>query len=174
MSSILFLIFSVAFSAIVAFYDFKYRQVPVWTLLFYTILLVSEAFCFTDARILIHTISYNLCFLAIQAAVLFLYYFLRYKSYVKLLNSIGAADIWLIIDISISFSTINFIVFMTVSLLLSLILFLVYLFVSKSKKQHIPLAGFIAAFYALSKIFVYFYKPHIQWDDTWIINKLGY
>ena len=174
MFSLFKLISLTAVSALIAFYDFKQRQVPVWTLSIFTLFLLIEAIDNVKLSNLFPLVGYNLCFIAIQAGALFLYYFLRYKSFEKLQNSIGGADIWLILSLCLSFSTVNFILFITLSLCLSLLLFLVYLIVSQSRNHHIPLAGFVALWYVISKIFMYFYNPQIQWDDTWIMSKLGY
>ena len=77
MFSLFKLISLTAVSALIAFYDFKQRQVPVWTLSIFTLFLLIEAIDNVKLSNLFPLVGYNLCFIAIQAGALFLYYFLN-------------------------------------------------------------------------------------------------
>lgn len=133
----------------ISYQDFKERK--VYFLLFIGAAILGGSLHF------IKTISWytfmqscliNYAFLAIIILVLSAYS--RFKMQKKLTNTLGLGDILFFIVIATAFPTLSFLVLFSLSLIFSLILFLIL----KSSLQHktVPLAGLQALFISLVMI----------------------
>ncbi|HWY38547.1 MAG TPA: hypothetical protein VNY73_08310 [Bacteroidia bacterium] len=171
--SLLFLVSIIIFSLFISFQDFKERKVSVWVLIGFSVLLCSEAFWSLPLKQVLAQVFLNVCFLLIQFALVFLYYYVRYKGTKKLMSSFGGADIWVLVSLVIAFALPNFMIFMIFSLVLSMLTYLIYRTISANSSGYIPLAGFISLIYCISRIIMYFYSPLLQWDDGWVQEIMG-
>lgn len=170
----LFLFISViAFSLIISFQDLKERKVSIWALAAFSLVIAAEAFYSLPFKQEMTNVLLNVGFLAVQFCLVFLYYYLRYKGVKKLLSSFGGADLWVILSLTLAFSLPNFMIFMVFSLLASLLTYFVCRLLVSVVEKHIPLAGFICIIYCISRIIMYFYSPHFQWNDEWVQSLNG-
>lgn len=167
------MLITLAMAGLIAFQDFRARRVSVWVLLAFSFIALIETFLFQSALEALKALFLNLCFLSIQVLLLAAYYYLRYKDLRKLSASIGGADIWLICALAASFSSVNFILFITVALMLSLTFYVGYLVFFNRRIKEIPLAGSIALFYGAGRLLAYFYDPMAAWNDDLLLNVLG-
>ncbi len=167
--ALFFLVAISLFSLLIFYQDLRERRVSVWILFGITAFIGMEAFWLRPYNQVLKASGLNLGFLLIEFLVVALYYLIRYKGIAKLVQSIGGADLWLILVLALSFSTVNFILFLTLTLLLSLFIYMVYRAFSSGSSPQIPLAGFIALFYCIGRIIMYFYSPLAIWNDDWIL-----
>lgn len=170
--ALFFLVAIILFSLLIFYQDLKERRVSVWILFGISVFIGTEAFWLRPFGEVLKVSCLNLAFLVIEFLLVALYYFIRYKGLAKLVQSIGGADLWLILVLALSFSTANFILFLTLTLFLSLFIYMVYRAFSSAPAPQIPLAGFIALFYCIGRIIMYFYSPLAIWNDDWIMMAM--
>ena len=95
------------------------------------------------------SIQMNLLFLVVLTLIIYLYVKLKLKT--KFLNTLGLGDLFLFLAISVSFSTLSFIVLFLSALIFSLVL---HLILNKSQKTvTVPLAGYMSLFFLISYLF---------------------
>ncbi len=95
------------------------------------------------------SIQINLLFLAVLLLIIYLYAKLKLKT--NLLNTLGLGDLLLFLAVSVSFSTVSFIVLFISALIFSLVL---HLILSKPQKAvTVPLAGYMSLFFLVSYLF---------------------
>ena len=139
---------------IIAFQDFKERNVYLWLLL---IAIGLTGFLYFQQSIpqlyLIH-ILFNFAIIAFIIGVLYLY--ARFKLQLPLQKTFGFGDVLFFLVLAVGFPTISFIVLFSFSLLFSLLIFVILK--KNLKHKTVPLAGFQALF--LSLIFL----------TNWIFN----
>ncbi len=134
---------------IVFFQDLKERHV-YWFLLPIIGLLSGMLFYQnTLIEIFIISLSMNLLFIALLILVIFLYSKFKLKS--DFYKSIGLGDILLFLALTVSFSTVSFIVIFISALIFSLAL---HLILNKLQKAvTVPLAGYMSLFFLISYVF---------------------
>lgn len=131
---------------IVTFQDFKDRAISLWVFIALFIFKIS-LWIFNIAPFNGTSVLLNICYIFILASCALLYYFLKYKfdSFKQLKNSVGTADILLIIYFAISLPSLFFIVFVLFGVLFSLI---IHLLIQLTVKQRlIPFAAYLSIFY---------------------------
>lgn len=133
----------------VFFQDSKERQVH-WFLFPIIGLLCGVLFYQnTLPELFLTSVTINFIFVALLIFVVYLYSKIKLKN--ALLKSIGLGDILFFLAVSLSFSTVSFIIIFISSLIFSLGL---HLFISKNQKTvTIPLAGYMSLFFFVSYIF---------------------
>lgn len=135
---------------IVFLQDFKDRHV-YWFL--FPIIAVLCGFLFyknTLPELFITSMIMNGLFILILVFVLWLY--AKFKLETKLLNTIGIGDILLFIALTVSFSTVTFLIIFIGALFFSLILHF-YKTVRTKKRTTVPLAGYMSLFFLISYLF---------------------
>ena len=94
-------------------------------------------------------VKMNFIFLSVVLSVIFIYSKLKLKT--SFFKTIGLGDLLLFLAISVSFSTISFLVLFISALIFSLVL---HTIVFKSQKTlSVPLAGYMSLFFLISYIF---------------------
>ena len=129
--------------------DYKERQV-YWFL--FPIIAFLCGFLFyknTLPKLFFYSFAMNIVFLLSLVLIVFLYSKLKLKTH--LLNTIGLGDLLLFLAVSVSFSTITFIILFIGALIFSLVL---HLILSKNQKViTVPLAGYMSLFFLMSYLF---------------------
>jgi hypothetical protein len=171
--SVVFLIIICIISSLLIWQDFSDRSVAVWVLIAFSAVLLAEAFFQRTVSDVFSTSGYNIVFLCLEALVLFVYYFFRYRNAKKLFQSIGGADVWLLLALCVSFSTANYIFFLTFTMILSLVIYIVYRMIFPSATRQIPLAGLVGSIYCGSRLIMYFFSTPDWWNDELIIRAMG-
>jgi hypothetical protein len=134
----------------IAYQDLRHHSVQ-WILIALAgaVNVVAGVRALSPSEVLTYTIM-NLVFIAINIGVLAVYLAVRFKASLRNMFSqyIGIGDVLFWMALTPLFSVFNFIYFHLLSLLVSLILFLLLrLFFTSLKKSAIPLAGLQALFY---------------------------
>lgn len=127
---------------IIFYQDYKERKVSAWALI--TIILLGGAIYYikTLPSLYLLNISTNIGFIFIIVSVLYLYSKFKMKKTIN--EGIGLGDILFFIALAVSFPIITFLILFSLSLLFSLLLFVI---LKPSLKQKIaPLAGLQALF----------------------------
>ena len=140
----------ILFSSLIAYQDFKSRSISVLYLIGFTLIAFSYGLIQFQLKQTLLFFSFNLIFIAFQASVLLLYYYVKYRNFKSLVRSIGGADIWVIVSLAFSFDLQVFILFMCASFIIAMIYyFTINRFLPKLNKE-IPLAGIVVICYAFT------------------------
>jgi hypothetical protein len=139
----------ILFSLLIAFQDFKSRSVSILYLAGFTLVSVLYGIYQFQWQQMLWWFLFNIGFLVFQGAVLSLYYFIKYRNFKLLSNSLGGADIWIIVALSFSFDFVGFIVFVCLGFIISIGYYVVMNNVLKKYIKEIPLAGIITMFYMI-------------------------
>lgn len=134
----------------IAYQDFKYRAVywicfPLLAVLFctYKILAGGLPGLLTD-------IMFTGGFLLLQLLILWLYFFIKYRKPVNLVNGyLGWGDILFLLAVCFYLSPVNYLVFYIVSLIVSIGYALIISLLAKKEEMTIPLAGIQALLFVL-------------------------
>ena len=123
--------------------DFKYRKISlIWlTSILITGVLIQMT---TDVQFyyIVSNTFVNLCIVAINYGILFLYFSIKNKRIINLGNHyLGIGDLFFLISVSFLFSPLNFICFILFSLFFSLTFSLFAKLILSNKFKTIPLAG---------------------------------
>ena len=147
-----------------AYQDFKFRTVSLWTLVLLAVSSGIWSVSVIGFSSTIHNWAMNVAFVLIQFGLGALVIGLGKGEWKFFDRYIGWGDLLYLIAVAFAFCTVNFLVFYCVSLLVVLTAFLAYTRTVGSRQTTIPLAGglslcsllFIAAVYPLG------YTP---WED---------
>lgn len=151
------LVLLLAFSAWVAWSDFRERQVSILALSCFTLVVATDAVYAGSFSQLFTNFLANLVFLLLQFLILTVYISLKKNKLTSVINShIGSADIWIMIALALPFFWANFILFMTAALILSLLLHVASIVFRKNSDTRIPLAAYLVVNYATVRCLFYF------------------
>lgn len=154
-----------------AFQDFRSREISWWLLpIVVAGLLLGTAGQVSFAEIG-HSFLVNMLFLGVQFALLWAWFFLRNRKRTKLIDrQIGLGDILFVICPALAFSPVNFLVYYTVSLVLTLTGVLLFRMFRSPEKLLIPLAGALS----LSLIVLCCWRladPRVNfYSDEWLLS----
>jgi hypothetical protein len=130
---------------LIAFQDFKQRQISWYLIPLSFFLVVYKAVNLIDTTVFIKHSIFNIVFVLIQLILLTTYISIKNKALTNIVNTyLGIGDILFFIVVCIAFSPVNFIVFFIVSMILTLIGFMLYSTFLKKAGTEIPLAGTMA------------------------------
>ena len=136
-------------SIIVSYQDFKDRLISLWAILLYTVCCVVSVLLFQNTTSLIYNSISTLVYFAFVFCVLFLYYFVKERKFVNIIDSkIGLGDILIFIAIGLTFDIFYLIIFFTISFCIAAV---VALFLAK-KNETVPLAGILVWCYFVFQI----------------------
>lgn len=149
--------------SLMAWQDIRQRAVSFWLLFAFTLFTLWLGFDLD--MISLHSTLVNVLMLSVMLAVLWMYYKFRYGWKTRIVNQkIGLADLVLFILFAFYFSTINYLLFLNLSLLLA---FASYLFKNK-RTEYIPLATYLSVGYFLAMlyhgiVYGFNYRFHTDW-----------
>jgi len=159
--------------SLIVYQDFRYRTIS----LFLLVLIFLSSFIYgyfgINIKNLLQSSMINFAFLLVQAVILLIYFKIRHGSFRILDVYIGKGDpLFLLVIISL-FSPINFILYYTSSLFLTLVLALVLNIRKPLASSQIPLAGFFAG----TLIILFFFKHLIGgfslYNDAFLLSYLS-
>jgi hypothetical protein len=164
----------IVFLVIVAIQDYLFRSIsavliPVGTILFGIHSYTTNGFNnFKDYYLL------NLIFICIQLSVLLLFFLIKNRRFTNIINShLGSGDIYFLLVISFFFSPFNFILFLTISLILIMIINVLDRLTNSLDAKSIPLAGHLAIFILILILINVSNKSICFYDDQLIFNKVS-
>lgn len=160
------------FLFIIAFQDYKFRGIslllfPVGLVLFSIYSLQYGTWQEQGLLLLINT-----GVLLIVFVLLTLYMSIKTKRLLNIIDDyIGLGDVLFLYILALNFSPVNYILFITVSLFLILIIYIIAGVVLKPDKSNVPLAGLIAIIYLM---FYLLNEAFFQVDPYLDINLVPY
>lgn len=145
-----------------AYQDFKYRAISVWILPILFIICLALSFSKYQFSYSIINSLINVLFFLCQLLVVTIYFSLKEKRVYNIINTqIGVGDIFFILALSITLPTIEFIIFLSLSYLIILIIYLIANKLKLIRDNHIPLAGGLSISFAIFWLFKFF-LPNFQ------------
>lgn len=147
-------------NVLVAYQDFKNRLISAWIIPVLIVLFVAFQWISDDLIFLKEHLLLNLVYLGIIMLGIILYSYLKFKAFVNPFDKlIGWGDILLILTFAFVFETKSFIVFVTLSSILSLVLAIVIKFKSPEKKIQFPFAGMMSIVFLILGVVCLFNAP---------------
>jgi hypothetical protein len=135
----------ILFLSILVYQDFKLREIGVVFLVVLLVLFFLKSLLVERWLQVVIDFGWNGLFLVSQFLLTTFYFSIRRKRLYNIFDTyIGGGDILLFFIIGGLFSPINFILFYITSILLTLLIFGIFLILSRKNKYHIPLAGSIS------------------------------
>lgn len=169
---IVLLLILISLLGIMAWQDFVFRSISWFLFPLLFILSVLYNVMQTDVYIFAFNFSINFLFVSILLLLLSLYFSLKSKRMVNIINKqIGLGDVLFFISAATFFSPVWYLFFFLFGLMLSLV-FAVFFILLKQKQSLIPLAGIMALLQICCTSWVIFSKQHFFYD-TDIINWLN-
>ena len=130
----------------IPFQDFRTRLISLWTIIIYSTCCVAIVILFKGQMALISNIISTLVYFTFCFSVLFLFYFIKERKLVNIMDTkIGWGDALIFLPIGFTLETVQLIVFFTLSFC---IVAVIGIFLS-NKQKTIPLAGILVCFHIL-------------------------
>jgi len=157
--------------SIIIYQDFKHRAISWWLIPLMLILGFGQSLTFHDWQISLSFFFQNCLFLFFQLIILFLYFSIKEKRLVNIVDSwLGLGDILFFVGLTTLFSLINFVAFFIGSIITTLLFFIIASQFNEKLKT-IPLAGGMAACYIILLIFLNL-NPTILYQDEYLLSWL--
>jgi len=129
----------------ICYQDFRYRSVSALHFCFLIIISLIQGVINNHPGAFFLFLGINVTFLFFLISAVTIYFSLKNRKIINILDTyLGWGDVIFFISLCFMFSPVNFIIFFTTSLMISLVISgIIKLF--RSKYQHIPLAGIMAS-----------------------------
>lgn len=161
---------SVAVLAGIAIQDFRHRAFVWWLLPLLLAALLMLSLQQVTFQELWPSLLINIGFIGIQLLLLFLWFSLRERKLIRLIDThIGLGDILLLACLAAAFSPANFILFVVGGLIFSLCIVLVYRSINRKASPLIPLAALLAVPMALCIAAVPLFDINLH-NDSWMLS----
>jgi hypothetical protein len=160
---------STLFLLVLIYQDFKAREISVWILIGILICNVAIFLNSPNLKEIFHFFCINILFLLFLFLTLTIYISIKEKKLVLIADKhLGWGDIIFMFTLSLSFSTVNFIVYLVVSFVFTLVGYLILKLISSNYKKEIPLAGFLAITLILLYIYHWFSASSPFYNEEWL------
>lgn len=158
----------------IAYQDYKQRQISWYYLPLVFIAFVLKAADSIVMEDLIKYALFNLGFIVVQLSGLTIYMSLKNKKIINIVNTyLGIGDILFFVALCAAFSPVNFILFYVISMILTLIGFLVYDLIIKKAQKEIPLAGAMATV-CIALLIINKIVPQLNfYNDAYLLSILN-
>jgi hypothetical protein len=131
--------------AVIVYQDFRERKVSAWLLIVLSVALFLQTSLSSSVGTALENTLVNTLFVLFLLVTLTAYFSLRARRFVNIVDTyLGLGDILLLLGISSCFPLFNFVLYFTLSLLLTLGGILILKLLRISSKAEIPLAGALA------------------------------
>jgi Flp pilus assembly protein protease CpaA len=166
-------ILSAAALIAVAVQDFRHRLISWYLVPVLFLLFAWNSLCSLSLSEAAFYFVINLSFIIIQVLALTLYFSIKERRPVNIIDSrLGIGDILLFVALCAAFSPVNFIVFYLLSLVLTIAGYTVSIFLLKGRSGSIPLAGAVALVLLLCLSY-HFFAPIDFYNDTAALGLLN-
>ena len=119
------------------------------------------------------SILFNVLFLLLQLLLITIYFSLKSKRLINITSELlGLGDILFLLSMAFYFSVLNFMAFYLISLIESLITWLLWLTLTKHKNKHIPLAGIQALFLIIFLTLDWWILHFNIANDDWLLRLI--
>ena len=127
---------------LLSYQDFRYRAISWWLIPLLFVFLAYNNIKNTSFELVLQNLFLNLSFVLIQIGLLFLYFSIKNKRFINIIDTyIGIGDLLFFLVLAVSFSFFNYIFFQVISLTLVAFFFGVFKLLKKVLNPEIPLAG---------------------------------
>jgi hypothetical protein len=148
----IFLILILLSSIAITYQDFKYRLISVWVIVVFAMVSVGDYLYLNGPYQLLENGIMLLLYILLSYLSLVLFYYLKTRSFVKLIdNKIGLGDILLIMIIGLCLEPMTMIVFFTLTFFLSVVLQIALI-----RNKSVPLAGIVAISFTIYRVYLEF------------------
>jgi hypothetical protein len=155
---------------IIVYQDFKQRSISWWTIPLLLIIGGIQSYFINDWQQGLQFFLVNILFIGFQYLVLTIYFSLKEKRLVQIVNKwIGLGDWLFFIGLATLFSVVHFTMFFIFSIFLILVFFLILKNTILKQVKTIPLAGAMSLVYILTWLF--FFQ---HWDKFYSDELLYY
>ncbi len=145
---------AIFFLVIVFIQDIKYRQISWWLIPVLALIFGMKATFSIDLNTMFYFSIINFFFFFLQLLLLTIYFSIKNKKYINIVNSyLGIGDILFIIVTCMAFSPVNFIFFYITGLIVTLAAMIIYNIKAKVTEKEIPLAGVMAILLAICLLY---------------------
>ncbi len=133
-----------------AYQDWKERQVSWLFFLPFSGVLIYQSMNVVTLRLFMQNFLFSFGYLIVQMALIWLYFRLKTKRKVTIINTyFGLGDLLLLLIFTLSFSAINYVIFLTLGMLFSIVLHLLIVQFSSIQDNSVPLVTYFSIFYLL-------------------------
>ncbi|MGZ4065730.1 MAG: hypothetical protein ACXVPE_03380 [Bacteroidia bacterium] len=136
---------------IIFFQDLKDKEISIWVLCLFSISVAGDFLVnttFSGSGILI-----SLSWCLIWYLLVTLYFSIKYRRFVKIQAALLQwGDIWVILSLAFAFYWVNYIFFLTLSIVISSVFYILARVFFKNASKKIPLAGILCFLFVLVKI----------------------
>jgi Flp pilus assembly protein protease CpaA len=160
---------------ILSWQDFRSRQIAWWLLVILVVVFFFTAlFGGRSISEIGKAFSLNIIFLCVQFLFVWIWFSIRNKKPAKIIDvQIGLGDVLFMICIALFFSTVNFMLFYTLGMILTLFVVLIIKLFNTNNKREIPLAGALSIPLILLCTWKIFDPSRDFYSDEWLIQLLG-
>jgi hypothetical protein len=152
--------------ALITYHDFKYRALPIYSLVVALVLGILVSFCKNGWSFTLYYAGVNTILVCLQLGVTTLYFSARGRKLVNIFSShLGIGDFIFFIVITFSFSPLNFIIFFVLSGLVILVFYTPF-----KKRVLIPYAGWLSVFLFLILILSFIFKGIQPYNDYFLLD----
>ncbi len=167
-------ILSVLILSLIFLEDIRSRSVHWFLFPTLALLLTIVRIQHQGANVIIQTSLINIGFVVVQLVLLSIYFAIKTRRWVNITAQLlGVGDILFLFTILLYLSVLNFIFFYILSLLLTLLIWLLWTFISPGKNNFIPLAGFQALIFILFLAGDWWCKYFDLTSDAWLLNLIS-
>ena len=160
---------------VVAFQDFRERMISWYLVPLLFALFAWNALFNTSFRDVATGFLVNLAFTAFQLLILTIYFSIKSRKPVNIINSwLGIGDVLLLAVLCVAFSPINYLIFYIASLLITIAGFIIYKVLFKGRSATIPLAGAMALVMIACLVYQLFAAPSAFHNDASALNLLSF
>lgn len=156
---------------ILVFQDFKTREISLLVLVG---VFACNLFIFLispNVKEFFHALYINILFLCFLFLALTIYVSFKEKKLTLIADKyLGWGDIIFLFTLSLSFSTINFIVFLVTSFVFTLVAYITLKLLKPNLKKEIPLVGFLAITLILVRISTWVNPQFTFYNENWLIS----
>lgn len=168
----LFTVISMAVLAAIAAEDARHRLISWYWLPVLLLIFVLEAFTQLKPDEAGMYFIINLSFLLVQLLLVTVYFSIRQKRPVNIINTwLGIGDILFFVVLCAAFSPLNYLLFYLLSLLFTIAGYIAYKII-KGRSSTIPLAGAVALLLFLCLLLRWFIPQVNFYDDTLITRQI--
>jgi len=153
--------------------DFKTRSISWYLLAMLAAVFILNALKYHETNVMIRYVFYNIGITTIMLAAVSVYFKLKYRQGLNLINKqLGFGDILILYILCLGFSPLNFVAFLLMAFLLTLIIHITGSIITRRKSRTIPLAGYLSVFYLSISLIAWFINGFDLIGDSRIENLI--
>lgn len=164
-------VFLVILFSIIIYQDFRYRGISWYLIPLIFVALIIKGLQVIDWKEQLNYFFMNAGIVLLQIGGASLYFSIRNKQFINIINQqLGLGDVLILLVLCLSFSPPNFVLFLTIALLTTLLITVSRIVAIGSKYIHIPLAGYLASYFNILLIIQMILKEFSLYNNHYIEN----